>query len=117
MTLVAKLPHARWYVSALLILAASPIDGCGKGSLIRFLGTSGAAGASVFVDSRMVGTFTSRPSPSGDNPALSFEARIRPGPNQVMVVTVAGDTLSATVRPDDSGEIFVVPEKRLIDYR
>ncbi len=101
------------------ILALSS-TGCGHGPLIRFLGSPSAADASVYVDGRLVGMFkqgVAIPTSIPDLP-LGFEARISLRPeHEVMVVTVAGDTLRRTVMPDDSGAIFVDPASASIDYR
>lgn len=101
---------------ALLVYHAA---GCGKGPTIEFLGTGAAASASVFVDGKFVGVFNQPPARGrmlGEF-RYSFGAVISLADSHtVVVVTTGGDTLRATVRPNDSGSIFVEPEKRRIDY-
>lgn len=101
------------------ILLGIALGGCALGPEIRFLGSEGAAGAQVFVDGALVGTFSQRDSVIGiEGLPFAFKAIIRLQPeHDIVVITVAGDTLRAVVDPDDSGAVLIDAETRSIDYQ
>ena len=93
--------------------------GCGSKQGIPVLGSPGAVGASVFVDGKLVGKFPSQITGSapGDKFPLKFNTEIQSGDtHRVVVVTSSGDTLTGNVRPNDSGAIFIRPERGEILY-